>query len=109
MKTLQDLYSEVLKSEELKKEFVEAAKEKKIEEFLKANGCDASAEDLAVFLKEQQTKAGELSDNELDNVAGGGCGEDVLEGVVIAISMTTVGLGCIVTVPVTLAADCIPD
>ena len=71
MKTIQELYSEVLKSEELKKAFFEAVQGKTVEDFLKKNGCEASIEDVAAFLKEQQTKTGELSDGDLTDVAGG--------------------------------------
>ena len=84
MKTIQELYSEVLKSEELKKAFSEAVQNKTVEDFLKAQGCEASMEDVAAFLKEQQTKAGELADNELDNVVGG-C--DVVEAQVSIVSL----------------------
>ena len=73
MKTIQELYSEVLKSEELKKAFSEAVQNKTVEDFLKSHGCEASMEDVAAFLKEQQAKNGEVADNELMNVAGG-CG-----------------------------------
>ena len=78
MKTLQELYDEVMASDELKAAFAEAAKGGKAEEFLKARGCEATAEELTAFLKGQSTK--ELSDEELDNVAGGGCMEDARRG-----------------------------
>ncbi|MBQ8013078.1 MAG: hypothetical protein IJ257_01600 [Treponema sp.] len=39
MKTLEDLYKEVMASEDLKKAFAQAAKDKKVADFLKANGC----------------------------------------------------------------------
>ena len=47
MKTLQELYKEVIASDDLKKEFMEIVGdkengEKKVEEFLKKNGCDAT-------------------------------------------------------------------
>ena len=74
MKTLQELYKEIIASEELKTAFVEAAKAGKTVEFLKAQGCEATTEELAVFLKKQTS--GELSDEELDNVAGGGCNDE---------------------------------
>ena len=91
MKTIQELYSEVLKSEELKKAFSEAVQNKTVEDFLKAQGCEASMEDVAAFLKEQQAKTGELTDNELDNVAGG------CNGTEAEVSILTVGIGCAMT------------
>ena len=70
MKTLQELYGEIISSEELKAAFAEAAKKGKGVDFLKTQGVETTAEELAVFLKSQ---TGELSDEGLDNVAGGGC------------------------------------
>ena len=70
MKTMQELYNEVMASEEMKKEFLEASKEKEsVGAFLKKYGCDASVEDVAAFLKEKTE--GELADDELESVAGG--------------------------------------
>lgn len=69
MKTLQELYSEIIASDELKAAFAEAAKDGKAAEFLKAHGCEATAEELAAFLKTRSN--GEISDEELDSVAGG--------------------------------------
>lgn len=89
MKTIQELYSEVLKSEELKKAFSEAVQNKTVEDFLKAHGCEASMEDVAAFLKEQQAKSGELADNELDNVAGG------CDGTEAVCSVFSGGLACV--------------
>ena len=88
MKTIQELYSEVLKSEELKKAFSEAVQSKTVEGFLKSHDCEASMEDVAAFLKEQQAKTGELADNELDNVSGGCNGEEAL------VSILSVGCMC---------------
>ena len=88
MKTIQELYSEVLKNEELKKAFSEAVQNKTVEDFLKAHGCEASKEDVAAFLKEQQARTGELADSELDNVAGG------CNGAEAAASVASLGFAC---------------
>ncbi len=70
--TLQELYSKVTASEELKRSFAEAAQDKgKLEAWLRANGSDATAEQVGEFLRARQT-GGEISDDELENVAGGG-------------------------------------
>ncbi len=69
--TLQELYNKVMTSEELKKSFAEAAQDKgKLEAWLRANGSDATVEQVSEFLKSKQT-SGEVSDDELENVAGG--------------------------------------
>lgn len=78
MKTLDSFYAEVLASNELKAEFVDAVKAGKVADFLKAHGCEASEAELEEFLKARQSAEGELSDDELDVVAGG-CGEVVEE------------------------------
>ena len=73
MKTLQELYNEVIQSDELKKEFLETAKNGKAEDFIKAHGCDATLDEIKAFLEEQTKSDKELSADELENVAGGAC------------------------------------
>ena len=90
MKTLQDLYSEVIANDELKTEFMEAAKDGRPMEFLKAHDCEATAEELAAFMKECTT--GELSDEELDDAAGGCNHAGADDGF---ISILTAGLYCV--------------
>ena len=73
MKTMQELYSEIVASDELKKAIVEAMKANELEDFLKAHGCEATEEEVKEFV---ETKAAsdapiELSDDELKYVAGG--------------------------------------
>ena len=83
MKTLEDLYKEVMASDELKKAFAQAAKDNKVADFLKAQGCDATEDDLKAFFEEKTKDDQPLSEDELENVAGGrldfyelfGCGE----------------------------------
>ena len=91
MKTLQDLYKEIINNDELKKAFTEAAKAGKTLEFIKAQGCETTEEELKAFLSKQ---SGELSDEDLDNAAGGGC-NDTTKGEVFS-STLTLGIGCAV-------------
>ena len=72
MKTLQDLYTEVMASDELKAAFAQAAKDNKVADFLKANGCDATEDDFKTFLTEKAKTDKALSEGDLENVAGGG-------------------------------------
>lgn len=93
MKTLQELYAEIIGNDELKKAYLEAAKGGKIAEFMKANGCDATAEEIKAFLKEKANQ--ELSEEELDNVAGGGCDKpNYDQNLEIGLSIATAGIGC---------------
>ena len=74
MKTLETLYQEVLASDELKKGLAEAAKAPEgLTQWVKDQGCEATAEEIGAFLKEKRAKTGELSDDELESAAGGGC------------------------------------
>lgn len=61
---------------ELNKELLEKAKEAKSAEelmsFAKENGMELTKEEAEAYFA-QLNKSGELSDEELDNVAGGGC------------------------------------
>ena len=73
MKTVQELYNEIMASQELKAQFIEAAKAGKQEEFLKAHGCEATLEDVKAFLEAKQQEDAPLSFDELENAAGGAC------------------------------------
>ena len=72
MKTLQELYSEVMASDEMKKEFIEAFKAKEATEaVLKKYGCEASFEELQAFLKEKQEDDEVVSEEDVKAIAGG--------------------------------------
>ncbi len=71
VKTLENLYNEIIGNDELQEAFAEAAREGTLEDFLKAHDCEATAAEAEAFLKEKQNQKGELSDNELEDVAGG--------------------------------------
>lgn len=90
MKTLEELHGEVVASEELKAAFIAAAKENKVGEFLKAQGCEATEAEAAEFLKAKQNAEGELADTELDDVSGG-C--NAYEAYVSVVSL---GTGCVI-------------
>ncbi len=87
--TLQELYDKVMASEELKKSFAEAAQDKeKLTEWLKANGSSATVEQVGEFLKAKQA-SGEISDDELENVAGGVTSQK------LTASITSGGMVCV--------------
>ena len=73
MKTVQELYNEILASDELKKALVEAMKADKLEDFLKLHDCEATAEEVQEFVEMKAAKDVpiELSEGELEHVAGG--------------------------------------
>ena len=71
MKTLQELYMEVMSNEELKKQFVEVAKSNKQLDFIKGHGCDTTLDELKVFIEEKANEDKPLNVNELENAVGG--------------------------------------
>ncbi len=75
MKTLQEFYQEITQSEELKKQFAEAAGNNTVVEFAKANGVETTLEEIKAFLQERAGEEGEISDIEAENAAGGSCNE----------------------------------
>ena len=101
MKTLETLYQEVLASDELKKGLAEAAKTPEgLKAWICAQGCEATLEQVQAFLKEKQEKTGELTDDELESAAGGGCNTEEAIG-----SAVTLGLFCAVWSIVSAADD----
>ena len=90
MKTIQELYSEIMASQELKAQFIEAANTGKQEEFLKAHGCEATLQEVQAFLEAKQSEDAPLSFDELENAAGG-CSEETE----IGLSIGTLGLACV--------------
>ena len=92
MKTIQDLYNEVMGNEELKAQFIETANAGKQEEFLKEHGCEASLEEAAAFLKAKAEEDAPLSLDELENSAGGACTRQTT--VETLASIITAGIYC---------------
>ena len=97
MKTLEELYNEVLASEELKKEFL-SLKPGEVEGFAAKNGCKASLDEIKAFFEAKKNQTGELSDEELDQVAGG----KTAEGWEAILSGFSLGTVCAVMVLVSL-------
>ena len=89
MKTIQELYTEIMASKELKAQFIEAAKAGKQEEFLKAHGCEATMEEVKAFLEAKAKEDAPLSVNELENAAGGECNKNT--AIEAACSITVFG------------------
>ena len=101
MKTIQELYSEIMASQELKAQFIEAANTGKQEEFLKAHGCEATLEEVNGFLETKRQEDAPLSENELKNVTGGTCNDKSAGDV--CLSIFSGGLGCLIKVGLTSA------
>ena len=91
--TIKEAYEKIKNSPELKKKAAEAAKNGKIEEFLKENGFDITVDQIKDFAANSKNR--ELSREELDMASGGGCDDGC--GKNTAWSMITFGIGCIVS------------
>ena len=93
MKTLQELYEEVIASDEMKTEFSESTKtEEDVMAFLKKYDCPASMDELKDLLKEKMAEgSGELNAEDLKQVAGGKTVDPALQ---IAVTILAFG-GCV--------------
>ena len=92
MKNIQEMYNEIMASQELKAQFIEAAKTGKQEEFLKAHGCEATLEEVQAFLEAKAKEDAPLSFDEMENAAGGDCNPRVEQEA--KLSVFTLGIGC---------------
>ena len=90
MKTLQELYTEVMNSDAMKTEFLALTTPEEIVAFAEKNGCPAALEEIKTFLEERAAATGELSDEELAQVAGGK--SDSIEEE--EVSIYSLGVGC---------------
>ena len=93
MKTLNELYTEVINSEELKNEFLTLKAPEDVVAFAAKYGCTATLDEIKTFFEEKAQAAGELSEDELAQVAGGKS-FDLCEAVG---SIATLGIECAVT------------
>ena len=96
MKSIQELYNEVMADKGLKDALIGAAKAGRLEDFLKEHGCEATVEEVAAFLKAKAADDRPLSFDELESASGGECNRST--GVETAISVMTVGFGCAIKV-----------
>ena len=91
--TIKEVYEKIKNSPELKKKAAEAAKNGTIEQFLKDNNFGVTVDQIKDFVA--SAKKGELSKEELNMAAGGGCDGDTCAEV--QWSFGTFGVGCLVS------------
>ena len=92
MKTIQQMCNEVMADKDLKARLIEAAKRGRLQEFLKDHGCEATLQEVAVFLKEKTYEDKPLAMDELENASGGAC--NLSTGVETTVSVVFIGIGC---------------
>ena len=105
MRTLQELYQEIIQSDELRQAFAEAAKsEEDVLAFAKTNGVETTLEEINAFMQKQiQADDERLSLDELENAAGGGC--NFQTGLETTVSVLATGRGCGAVYAVSLASE----
>ena len=82
--TIEELYGKVLADEGLKVQLAEAAKAGKLSEWMAKQGVDATEEELLAYARALVEDGKELSEDELEKVAGGtGYFEGVLSVVIM--------------------------
>ena len=95
MKTIQELYDEVMANGDLKAQFIEAVQAGKQEAFLKEHGCEATMEEVTAFLEAKSQEDAPLSLDDLENAAGGACNKKTGKEVALSI-FGIAGLFCAV-------------
>ena len=68
---LDEAYKKIITSKELQMKFMEAAKENKLDAFLKEQNIDATLDEVKAYLTKKFKNTDELSKEELDMAAGG--------------------------------------
>ena len=71
MKTIEELYNEVMANDDLWKEWVKAQNTGTQEAFLKKYDCSSTLEEAIAFIDEKNNEDEEISLDQLDHVAGG--------------------------------------
>ena len=101
---LDEAYKKVVASKDLQMKFMEAAKENKLETFLKEQNIDATPEEVKAYLtKKFVDNKDELSKEELDMAAGGKIGGG---GGITLFSFVTFGIGCVVSLAAGTPSEC---
>ena len=71
MKTIEETVKTIFASESLKDELAKCDTDKKVADFFKKLDCTADIDEIYEYIKENQAASRVLSDEELNNVAGG--------------------------------------
>lgn len=95
MKSISAVITEIKGSEELQQKLAEAAKQNALAEFLKALGCEDTAEE---FISAVRPASAELGDDDLDAVAGGANASEAV------FSVITLGIGCVLAATVSASS-----
>ena len=70
--TIEELYGRVMADDDLKAQLAQAASEGRVAEWAAAQGVEATEEELLAYVHAAAAGGQELTDEQLDKVAGGG-------------------------------------
>lgn len=95
MKTIKELYDEIMASEEMKEELAAAGSDREaLEAFLAKHQCSSNREEFLAFVKERSESIRELNPDELSAAAGG-------------INITVIGASLIMPANCALCSVCV--
>lgn len=87
---IEEAYNKIMSSDELKNKAIDAVKNNKVENFIKEQRLDVTVDQIKDYIKRKQK--GELTKEELNMAAGGGCDDCGWSDPVF--SIFTIGIGC---------------
>ena len=95
MKTIEQFYNEIIASEELKEKLAAVSSAQKLDEFLKENEVEGTKEEFKEYVVEKAKTSGELTDEQLEAVAGGGVWDVVKSIIKLPIITLSLDGGCV--------------
>ena len=95
MKTMEQFYNEIIASEELKEKLAAVSSAQKLDEFLKENEVEGTKEEFMEYVVEKAKTSGELTDEQLEAVAGGGVWDVVKSIIMLPIITLSFDAGCV--------------
>ena len=95
MKTIEQFYNEIIASEELKEKLAAVSSAQTLDEFLKENEVEGTKEEFKEYVVEKAKTSGELTDEQLEAVAGGGVWDVVKSILMLPIIILSFDAGCV--------------
>ncbi len=71
MKSLQELFDQIMASDDLKKQYSQSAKNGTLLDFVKSLGTETTLDEIKDFIKEKMSQDASLSLDDMEAVAGG--------------------------------------
>lgn len=78
MKSLQELFDQIMASDDLKKQYAQSAQNDTLLDFAKSLGVETTLDEIKEFIKEKMNQDTPLSLDDMEAVAGGGAVCDMI-------------------------------